>query len=87
MLASAGRGLMEGASDYGISEAKQIALNLAQQEMDNKRRAIEREQRALLRLRSVSEAWRESRIEHYDRERMSLWDAFQIAQQKIFGEP
>lgn len=78
------RGLVHDALDP-VFQAQQAAVTLAQQELDRKRAANRRAINSLSRLRSVSDAWRSSRIEHFEREDANLWDAFRLAQEKIFG--
>ncbi len=81
---NAARGLMETAIDP-ISQAKQAAMALVQKDMEIKRAANRRALNSLNRLRSVSEAWKQSRYEHFEREDANIWDALRMAQEKIFG--
>lgn len=67
IFAGRGENMLEGAASL-INPVRQAAIDLAQQNLERDRAALERKRRSLGRLRSVSPAWVEAQFEMIERE-------------------
>lgn len=66
-----------------VSPAAQAAALLLREEKERREQQIQYQIQSLGRLRAVSEAWREARIRHLERERQTVWDTFYAALEKL----